>query len=101
MSGASIVCDFCLASDPQWEYMAREHELPGDTLSIGSWCACDLCRLLIDADDRKGLARRAHNRVPIVGLDAIEQTQELFFRNRTSDAQPIRLTAIHGRIFET
>ena len=97
---SELVCDFCNQPDPIWEYPASEVDLPGATTSIGSWCACDACMTLIDQNLRELLAQRAHDAVPYIDLAVIRETQRRFFDVRRGPAQPVKPTALHGRIFE-
>jgi len=98
----ALICDFCNAPDPPWEYMAKEIDLiPGDTVSVGSWCACTPCRELIDANDRDGLAARAKKRNgELASLRTIRMMQNRFFVVKSSSARPIKVTPMHGRWFE-
>lgn len=50
----AIVCDFCSARDPQWEYENYPTERED-----GGWAACEECMKLIEADDREGLFKRS------------------------------------------
>lgn len=100
-----LVCDFCLAPDPPWEYPAKTTMLPAGTESLGSWCACDACRELIDADKREELASRSRvKHKEMTGLSfpmsVIRQTQAQFWSNKTGPAREVKLTPIHGRWFE-
>ncbi len=58
------VCDFCCE-----RLVGEVHTLPahtakvddtpmGDFVSVGDWGACDACKTLIDANDRKALLQR-------------------------------------------
>lgn len=98
---SELVCDFCCRPDPPWEYFVSGNVmLPGITESLGSWCACDGCRELIDADDREGLAQRAFEHAPILPYTVIVLTQSKFFDVKRGEARPIKVTPIHGRWFE-
>lgn len=63
MSTKEPICDFCSARDAPWVYEAESYisfvskALVGE--SVGAWAACESCKRLIDANDRKGLAKRA------------------------------------------
>lgn len=55
------VCDFCLASDPTWEYPATDMPVKGHPLideSTGEWAACDECHALIEAKKLGALVER-------------------------------------------
>jgi len=56
-----IVCDFCLAENPQWEYEAKDMAItahPQIDMSQGAWAACGDCVRLIEANDVDGLLDR-------------------------------------------
>ena len=54
------VRDFCRAPDPEWEYPCRDIFIEEiDRESLGPWCACETCAMLISMDEREALARRA------------------------------------------
>ena len=57
------VCDFCSSPHPRWNYPAASFDAESDegTLgrSTGDWVACEDCHVLIEADNRIGLAERA------------------------------------------
>ena len=63
MTNANLQCDFCSMPSPMWRYPARSFlaycapNVAGE--SLGDWAACDQCRLLIETDDRRGLAQRS------------------------------------------
>ena len=105
---SELICDFCSAPRPSVEYPADETELPGLTISIGSWLACADCAELIDADDREALALRSYSRLPMddelrgyeaLTLEAIRRTQAEFWTSRTGPGGRIRRTPLHGRRF--
>jgi hypothetical protein len=58
-----LQCDFCSMPGPVWRYPARSFvaycapNVAGE--SVGDWAACDLCHVLIEAGDRRGLAQRS------------------------------------------
>jgi hypothetical protein len=55
-----LICDFCSAPNPQWAYPATDAPLPDPLgVSIGSWCACDQCAALIEANAPAQLAARS------------------------------------------
>jgi hypothetical protein len=63
MNNLNLVCDFCSKPDPAWRYPARTFvsycasNIAGE--SVGDWAACDRCHVLIESDDRRGLAQRS------------------------------------------
>ncbi len=65
MTETSLLCDFCSAPDPAWRYPAKSFvaycapNIAGE--SVGDWAACDRCHILIEANDRRGLAQRSLN----------------------------------------
>ena len=71
--------------------------------SVGDWAACDLCHVLIEADDRSGLAQRSLDELILKHPEAIaaaavlyEDLAELhqqFFAHRSGRAVPITATA--------
>jgi len=58
MINECLQCDFCSVPGPVWRYPARSFvaycapNVAGE--SVGDWAACDLCHVLIEADDRSG-----------------------------------------------
>lgn len=103
MSGP-LVCDFCSAPDPSWEYPAATSEMPlGVGTSLGAWCACDNCRELIEADDREGLISRAVGRYPMpdepMMRQAIEMVQQVFWQARRGEVKPVQPNPIYGERF--
>ena len=63
MTDTNLLCDFCSAPEPAWRYPARSFlaycvtNVAGE--SVGDWAACEQCHILIEADDRSGLARHS------------------------------------------
>ena len=57
-----VTCDFCSdlqrSDDDVWTYPARSFTR-GGAGSAGAWAACSTCHRLIEAGDRRGLARHA------------------------------------------
>lgn len=96
-------CDFCSASWPMWRYPARSFiayvaaNLAGE--SVGDWAACDTCHLLIEADDRPGLARRSLDELILkhpearaasdILLHDLADLHRRFFEHRIGPAVPI------------
>jgi hypothetical protein len=90
-------CDFCAVKvDTGWSYPAKDCAAYYPDINFlfkseGAWLACPECHKLIEADDRKGLAKRMYtvcgddpnNDAPVVG-------HEMFYRNRTG--APIQYT---------
>ena len=107
MTNTSLQCDFCSAPGPVWRYPARtfvaycEPNVAGE--SVGDWAACDQCHVLIEADDRGGLAQRSLNELILKHPEAsaaaavlYEQLVELrqqFFAHRSGTAVPIPANA--------
>lgn len=100
-----LVCDFCSAptgEDPVWRYPAEDFaysvQLPGSApqASDGDWAACEECHVLIENDDRVGLAARSvasdlelHPEYKGYELQFMALTRQMhddFFRHRTGDA---------------
>lgn len=55
-----VVCDFCLARNPCWEYPASLVAVdahPAIDYSDDEWAACERCSRLIERGDINGLAR--------------------------------------------
>ena len=71
--------------------------------SVGDWAACDLCHVLIEDDDRSGLAQRSLDELILKHPEAImaaavlrEDLAELhqqFFAHRSGMAVPITVHA--------
>lgn len=63
MANGNLLCDFCSAPGPAWRYPARSFiaysaaNIAGE--SVGDWAACEECHMLIEANDRPGLAQRS------------------------------------------
>jgi len=74
---AQMVCDFCQAPCPKWEYSASPYStlVLGEKLHTGDivsspilesdsgWMACQACKQIIESGDRRALAERAVNSV--------------------------------------
>lgn len=54
-----MLCDFCCADHPCWEYPADDFIAFAAQGSLGSWAACETCHGLIEAGDHDGLAQRS------------------------------------------
>jgi len=107
MTNEGLQCDFCSMPGPIWRYPARSFiaycapDVAGD--SVGDWAACGLCHVLIEADDRSGLAQRSLDELILKHPEAIaaaavlcEDLAELhqqFFAHRSGRAVPITATA--------
>jgi hypothetical protein len=103
MINANLVCDFCSSAGPAWRYPACTFiaycvpNLAGE--SVGDWAACETCRGLIEADDRRGLAERSveqlisdHPSFRELRADLCAELMRLhgkFFENRCGDASRI------------
>jgi hypothetical protein len=103
MINGNLVCDFCSSAGPAWRYPARTFiayrvsTLAGE--SVGDWAACETCRRLIEADDRRGLAERSveqlisdHPELRELRADLCAELMRLhgkFFENRCGDASGI------------
>src|SRR5947208_16997300 len=61
--GVPMICDFCSSEAPVRLFPCHDVELSradGTVMtSIGGWWACELCAVLIEADDSAGLEERA------------------------------------------
>ena len=102
-----LQCDFCSVPGPVWRYPARSFvaycapNVAGE--SVGDWAACDLCHVLIEDDDRSGLAQRSLDELILKHPEAIaaaavlrEDLAELhqqFFAHRSGMAVPITANA--------
>ena len=107
MTNTSLRCDFCSAAGPVWRYPARSFTAycaPNVAAeSVGDWAACDLCHVLIEDDDRSGLAQRSLDELILKHPEAImaaavlrEDLAELhqqFFAHRSGMAVPITANA--------
>ena len=107
MTNESLQCDFCSMPGPEWRYPARSFiaycvpNVAGE--SVGDWAACDLCHLLIEADDRKGLAQRSLDELilkhPEAGAAAavlykdLTELHQQFFAHRSGTTVPITANA--------
>jgi hypothetical protein len=87
---------------PAWSFIAYcAPNVAGE--SVGDWAACDLCHLLIEADDRSGLAQRSLDELILKHPEAIlaaavlyEELAKLhqeFFAHRSGTAVPITANA--------
>ena len=100
MTDTHLLCDFCSAPDPAWRYPARSfvaYCVPNAVgESVGDWAACEQCHILIEANDRSGLAQRSLDeliaRHPEASLAATVLYEELaqlhreFFGHRSGAA---------------
>lgn len=56
------MCDFCLLTEPTWEYPATAMPIEGHPLVgtvDGAWAACDECHRLVEAKDIQALVNRS------------------------------------------
>jgi hypothetical protein len=94
MINANLVCDFCSSDGPAWRYPARTFiaycvtNLAGE--SVGDWAACETCRGLIEADDRRGLAQRSVEQLIFDHPELRELRADL----------AVELMRLHGKFFE-
>lgn len=77
-----IICDFCSARNPKWDY----ENYPTEN-EDGGWAACDTCSALIEAGDRKALEDRSVAMAPAQTVkDGLRRrmraTQDVFWNNR-------------------
>jgi hypothetical protein len=107
MINQSLQCDFCSMPGPAWRYPAGSFiaycapNVAGE--SVGDWAACEMCHVLIEADDRRGLAQRSLDELILKHPEAIlaaavlyEELAELhqeFFAHRSGTAVPITANA--------
>ena len=107
MTNASLQCDFCSVPGPGWRYPARSFvaycapNVAGE--SVGDWAACDRCHVLIEIDDRKGLAQRSLDELILKHPEAsqaaavlyedLAELHEQFFAHRSGTAVPITANA--------
>ena len=107
MTNTDLVCDFCSMPGPVWRYPARSFvaycapNVAGE--SVGDWAACDKCHVLIETDDRRGLAQRSldelilkHPEASAAAAVLDEQLVELhqqFFAHRSGTAVAITANA--------
>ena len=107
MTKADLICDFCSAPAPAWRYPARTFlaycvaNVAGE--SVGDWAACDACHLLIEAEDRKGLAQRSLDELILKHPEArpaaavlyedLAGLHDQFFAHRSGTAVPINANA--------
>ena len=107
MTNTSLQCDFCSAPSPVWRYPARSFvaycapNIAGE--SVGAWAACDQCHVLIETDDRRGLAQRSLDQLilkhPEASLAAavlyeeLAQLHQQFFAHRSGTPVPITANA--------
>lgn len=107
MKYTDMICDFCSAQNPAWQYPALTFlaycisHIGGE--SVGDWAACDACHQLIEAEDRRGLAQRSLQELilkhPETSSAATElylelvELQQQFFLHRSGEATPIDANA--------
>lgn len=105
MTNTLLQCDFCSAPCPVWRYPARSFvaycapNLAGE--SVGDWAACDLCHVLIESNDRRGLAQRSLDELILKHPEAsaaaaalyedLAELHEQFFAHRSGTAVLITL----------
>jgi hypothetical protein len=101
-------CDFCSVSVPAVkEYLCEDFDMgtfivegmPSQTThSTGSWLACKECAILIDADDRDSLAKRAAELIPI-NLEFAKKYLKLNEYKEMHDAAVIAIAVSHSGFF--
>jgi hypothetical protein len=107
MTDTSLLCDFCSALDPAWRYPAQSFvaycapNIAGE--SVGDWAACDRCHILIEANDRSGLAQRSVDELiardpearaaAAVLYEKLAELHREFFAHRSGPAAPIPANA--------
>jgi len=94
VSDTNLLCDFCSAPAPAWRYPARSFlaycvpNVVGE--SVGDWAACQECHMLIEANDRGGLAQRSLD-------ELIRKHPEV---SAAAGVLHEELTALHREFFE-
>src|SRR6266576_2128671 len=80
-------CDFCMDVGPRWSYPALRFELSGGVFSSGEWCVCDPCASLVEAGEKRELARRALEGLPPspAAYKLSARIIEAFFQNRAGE----------------
>jgi hypothetical protein len=107
MTNTSLQCDFCSVPGPVWRYPARSFvaycapNLAGE--SVGDWAACDQCHVLIESDDRIGLAQRSLDELILKHPEAsaaaaalhedLAELHQQFFAHRSGKPVPITANA--------
>ena len=91
-------CDFCSEPNPKWMYRAGNYvsEIVDIAESLGGWAACDVCKALIEKNERVELAERGtrsfvslHPEVTGIQEDifyTMLQIHEEFFEHRVGEA---------------
>ena len=107
MTNASLLCDFCSVPGQVWQYPASNfvaYCAPNvANESVGDWAACDRCHVLIETDDRRGLAQRSLDELILKHPEAspaaavlyedLAELHEQFFTHRSGMAVPITANA--------
>jgi hypothetical protein len=96
-----IICDFCCSPEVLWSYPAANFHVEGAPLaSEGGWAACHDCAVLIEADDREGLAQRALSSAPKFMrercLPFMRALHAQFFQARRGPARPAPAKGAHA-----
>ncbi len=107
MTNTSLRCDFCSAPSPVWRYPARSFvaycapNVAGE--SVGDWAACAHCHVLIETDDRRGLAQRSLDELILkhpeasaaaaVLYEGLAELHQQFFAHRSGTPVPITANA--------
>lgn len=101
-----LLCDFCSEPNPTWCYPAETFIAmtvgPVASASDGGWAACDECRRLIEAGDRRALADRSAALLIVANPEFVSVSDELrcqlgdlhrgFFDHRRGPCVPILTT---------
>jgi hypothetical protein len=104
----SCICDFCSHPNVGWLYPTRSfvaYIVDGiGGQSVGDWAACDVCHVLIENDDRSGLAAhsidsliKVHPEFQVAREELLHEMERLhgtFFSSRMG--APINLV-VHSR----
>ena len=81
-----LLCDFCGQLDPVVYYECANFQIVGDRSGVidsgDRFYACDPCRVLIDADDWRGLRNHVG---PLAQLEATRVLWAGFHRHRLSE----------------
>jgi hypothetical protein len=89
-------CDFCGSTAVRWIYPCRPFYFMFIFPMSGQWLACEVCRLLIEANETEALALRANNtlraKLPFIPDDPTDmhKIHDLFRMHRTGPATPYR-----------
>jgi len=91
----TLLCDFCSTPEPAWAYPAADFQDSPISVSVGGWCACQMCHDLIESGCREGLVTRSFQKYlskhgPALDsgglMVALGEIQKDFFAHRTGPA---------------